>query len=135
MSFGREDLVLEGPSTLDDVDLLLRCLRRYWPRAVAARADQEIVEPTSLCQPGWIAVRHWKEFFVCEDQRALRSWCEHGAVAENLGTMVHILATSESLTVVVDDVEGPLGRLLRDALATIERWRAVCPQGHHRQTA
>jgi hypothetical protein len=135
MSFGREDLVLEGTPTSDDVERLLRCLRGYWPRAVAARADQEIVEPLHLHQPGWTVARRWKEFFVCEDLRALRSWSEQGAIAENADTMVHILATRDSLTAVVDDANGPLGRLLRGVLATIERARAVYPQMHRAEAA
>ena len=127
MSFGREDLILEGRPIIDDVDRLLRLLRNVWPNAVAAQADREIEETVSLQGPDWPTIRHWKEFFICADAQALHSWIDRGAVSENADTMVHILVNRDSLTAVVDERDGFLGRQLTNVLTTIRREREFHP--------
>ena len=135
MSFGREDLVLEGAPTTDDVDRLIRFLQHFWPAAVAAQADREIERALSLHGPGWTTIRHWKEFFICENAEALQSWIDHGAIAENANTMVHVLVSPNSLTAVVDQRTAPLGRSLTDIFRMIARQRAASPPLLRREAA
>ncbi len=128
MSFGRTDLILDGPGEPADSDRILRALMNLWPHAVIARADVPVTTPIGLRAANWYEVLEFQEYFVARDEPALRAWLADGATKENADTMVHVLLTPVSLTAVVDDPASEPGFVLRRTFERI-RWNRATRAG------
>jgi hypothetical protein len=58
-----------------------------------------------------------REVLVYRDIDAHRAWAQDGATSENADTMVHFIAGTESITVVVDDPRQAQMRALLEAIS------------------
>jgi hypothetical protein len=96
---GTDVIVLfRGPGS-DALTCAADALREVWPEAV-------IVSASPL------------EWFVYRDELACQSWNRNGAVPENEGGMIHLLAEPwGSMTVVLDDRRSPAAQAVLKALA------------------
>lgn len=59
-----------------------------------------------------------RELFVFRDPQARAAWDSEGGTAENSNTMLHVLADSDSVTIVVDDAAEPAIAALLAAIAS-----------------
>lgn len=80
---GGQDLIIEGATSADDWTVLLYEIRQRWPNAIFHKIGND-------------------EWFVYRDQSAFR---HEYAPDEVPNGFVHVLISSDSLTLVVDDDE------------------------------
>jgi hypothetical protein len=114
---GGDDLVFENPGA--SVAEVLRgaagLLRAHWREAIF-----EDAESGQRFEKFWeIPFGKLREILVYRDPGAHESWEKHGADPSNRNQMVHLLASKESVTIVVDDRRDPAIRPLIDELASM----------------
>jgi len=115
---GGTDIVFHGPTTSEDVDLILRTLLVKWPDARIQAADS--LDATSLRDFRLLAPVP-VELIVYRDAASLDSWRASGATSENQGAMMHLIANADGTTIVVDRADSPLAWLARDILQPLSR--------------
>jgi hypothetical protein len=96
---GGFDIVMPSTRGVVGLDFCLHAIRQIWPNAVFedARSDKRAGNYSDLRLEGL------DEVFVYCDAAAAARWDELGAEPELANTMVHVLCSSKSITVVVDD--------------------------------
>jgi hypothetical protein len=115
---GGEDFTIPttaGPAALD---MAVRHIRLLWPSAVFENAETgKMFERYSL-----IPFATSREILAYKNKAIAHKWDELGADESLIGTMVHLLISSQTLTIVVDrDVAGEMKSLVDDIKADIER--------------
>ena len=100
---GGEDIILELPCLAPSMTLpaAVRYVLDRWPTAVAQDGD------TGRRFDRFAAMEfgNLREVFVYRDEQAFHSWERLGADTTNANQMVHLLASSGRLTIVVDDLQ------------------------------
>jgi hypothetical protein len=119
---GGRDILIEIPAGAAAIDFALRAIRFYWPLAVFedANADAPAVEYASLDFSKLFEVMAYKS------QNAWQSWEKLGADPSLDGTMIHLIASGNNLTVVVDNQPSP------EVLTIVETIRTGLKKAAHR---
>jgi hypothetical protein len=123
---GGEDIVIELPGLASSVTLpaAVRYVFDRWPSAVTQDGD------TGRRFDRFAAMDfgNLREVFVYRDEAAFDSWERLGADTTNANQMIHFLASTGRLTIVVDDlqdvVSASIVRGLRDRLRFGMPWLA-----------
>jgi hypothetical protein len=98
---GRDIVCLFGGPGEDALYIVERAIREVWPEAV-------VDAPEKL------------ERLIYENEAARKSWEKHGAVPENLDTMIYLIAEPyNAITMVVDHTSTPAAQAALKALAGI----------------
>jgi hypothetical protein len=82
------------------LDLATRVVMRHWPGCLIQNGDTGEAMP-SYAEWNFAAIR---ELLVNKTAEASRLWDQLGACEATNGTLVHLIANTNTLTVVVDDV-------------------------------
>jgi hypothetical protein len=92
MSIGGIDVVLIAPADECLGDMILRACRRHWPKERPFFQDaMDENHVYSLDDPWvWKVGTKSKEFFVYQNEEAVRSW-EDGPTSANANTMFHFI--------------------------------------------
>src|SRR5262245_59234492 len=96
---GGHDLAIPTAGKAAALDVALRIMRRHWPSAVfedALTGDRYLGYKS-------IPVARLSEVFTYRDNESAAKWECSGATHELAGTMVHLLLSSDSLTLVMDE--------------------------------
>ena len=98
------------------VQVAVRAARQQWPKAVFENADT-----------GDRYARFWdipfqglKEIFVYRDATAADAWDSQGAIPELSNTMIHLIADTGLITVVVDELNDTMSETV-DGIASALR--------------
>lgn len=96
---GGKDIYLHTPSGISALDCALRTIRLFWPNAVFENGTTaEIVENyKDLAFSGML------EILAYQNVQAFKQWEIRGADPELAGTMIHLMAAAEELTLVIDE--------------------------------
>ena len=84
---GGEDVYIEVPG-LPVLNDYVQVVLKYWPSGIVESVNE-------------------REVLVYRDQESLELWTEYGAVAAGYNSMIHLLAQTGLLTVVVDEADDP----------------------------
>ena len=117
---GGDDLLVEGPTTMSDVDLALRMLMRKWREAVI-EDDRGRVHMSS--DPDLWPLPRINELFVYRDQASFDSWKSEGLTDENAEAVVWISIQTDAISFVMNDRESPTGRVVQEVTEAITRNR------------
>lgn len=118
---GGED-ILVGGAGLDraaSLDSVVRIIFKYWRGAIF----QDGTDGKQYALFSQIPFGRVQELLIYRDRESLRSWENLGADPSNAGTMVHVVASQEGITLVVDDARSQMMRTV------IEEVRRVLSMG------
>ncbi|MBI1914461.1 MAG: hypothetical protein HYS12_06940 [Planctomycetes bacterium] len=122
---GGTDLICPVRSDIPISDVIFRVVRRHWPRYVFQNADES--GPFTPHAGPWLPRPSGREFFVYRDEESARSWEEHGAIPEILGTMLYVILPAErsllvpvatSVTLVCGELTGETGEVVQEIQGT-----------------
>ena len=99
------------------LELVAKTLRFRWPKAVYQNADTGVRYASYATVP----FGQMRELFVYKDEDAFASWEKLGADASNRNTMVHALASNDSVTVVLDEIDAFAKSVLESVKESMER--------------
>ena len=105
---GGYDIVLD--SQVEPAEALRNAwlfISSLWPNAVVEDGETGNVLPVTS-SPGAFAER--THIFIYKDEKWRKAWDEQGGEPENLGTMIHVLASPGMATLVVDDPDEPVAK-------------------------
>ena len=94
---------MPGQRLTEALDSAARAIHRRWRRAVFQSGEGEIF--TTLAE---VPLSAATELFVYRDVASLREWEAHGAIGETVTSMIHLLANTDGLTLVVGDPKEPV---------------------------
>jgi hypothetical protein len=97
------------------VEVAVRAVRQYWPLAVYE--NPETADRYEFFSE--IPFRGLSELFIYRDSQSADEWDEHGAVPRLANTMIHVIADADRLTIVVDDKNAQMNRLIEDLAAAL----------------
>jgi hypothetical protein len=117
---GGIDIELWVRDATEAINLILRTVRRHWPRSVLQNADDRT--PFSPGASDQLPTPSGRGFFIYRDAQAARSWDKHGAIPENSNTMLHVIlggrvksrSNLKSLTLVCDELTGEMQHLIEE---------------------
>lgn len=120
---GGDDLFLEGqPSWPDDVDIIVRYMRRIWPHGVARIPPAVATIPLRALSPRGLPMA--SEIFVYRDEQARATWQRDGLTDDNASAMIWISVDEDGLAFVMDDRDSPSGQIVRELITAIRNdWR------------
>lgn len=100
---GGEDILIEVPCLAPSMTLpaAVRYVLDRWPNGVTQDGDTG----RRFDRFASVEFGNLREVFVYRDEPAFHSWERLGADATNANQMVHLLASSRCLTIVVDDLQ------------------------------
>jgi hypothetical protein len=124
---GGTDVVLEIGAGVQAADVILRAVRRHWPRCVYQNADDESA-PFTHYDGEWPPQAVDREFFVYRDEEAALSWDADGATPENDNAMLYVIVPEEpadrttipTLTVVCGEPSGEVKAILEDVKSSLK---------------
>jgi len=122
---GGDDIVIEGPSGIDDVMTILSFMRHAWPDAVFEATMQEGDEPARLERP--FPARLMAEIFIYRDLSSYTSWKCDGLTNDNGSAIVYIVIEPEAISFVVDDRSSEAGLLIQELVFAVDRNRRARP--------
>lgn len=122
---GGSDKVLWVPKSAKAADVILRVVRRHWPKYVFQNADDDAPEPA---QPSALPAPTGREFFLYRDRNAAKAWLKSGATAKNKNTLIYVILGKDlkparglrSITLVATDWTGALAKCLADIEAEFD---------------
>ena len=93
MPLGGIDVVLLAPAQECVGDMILRACRRHWPREKCLFQEaRDEVNVYPLDDPWvWAVGTGSKEFFVYQNEDAVKAWDADGATPANSNTMLHFI--------------------------------------------
>lgn len=119
------DIIIDSPAmeSGEALEHIVRGIREHWLDAVVQDAESG-AQYRSFPE---IPFNNLREIFVYRSLTDLESWDRLGSEPGNASSMIHILASNEKLTIVVDDVEDPLMRRFLDEARSLlgpssEQW-------------
>jgi hypothetical protein len=118
---GGTDMVVDGAMP-QDADLILRTMRTEWPHGLVQAGDSPEALPFREVR---FPITGPVELIVYRDIASFDTWRVSGATPENQEAMMHIIVTADSVTIVVDREDSPLGRLARELLDSLTRNRLL----------
>lgn len=113
-------MVLEGPTSSDDADFLVRGIRSLWRSALIQPATAYATVPIHAFN---YPVTTPVELLIYRDAASLASWQADGATDDNQDSMVHVIVSDRSITLVVDRHDSSLADAVRGILDALRRNR------------
>jgi hypothetical protein len=99
---GGRDIVMACAGGSRAVEIAVRTVRQFWPKAVYENAETgEVAERFDR-----IAFGRVKELLIYRDAAAAKRWEDLGADPSLDGTLIHVLAGRGDLVLVVDEPAG-----------------------------
>ena len=96
---GGTDIHLEVPAESAALDIAIQAIRHFWPESVFQNANSE--EPAT--EFGELDFSTLAVVMAYKDLESAKAWDRLGADPSLNGTMIHLMASTERLTVIVDD--------------------------------
>jgi hypothetical protein len=112
---GGTDHVVGLPPSEARIRFILKLVFLSWTKGVFLEADDPIDAALSLRDAIFRPLKT-KEFFIYQDQAALRSWEKKGATRTNDAKMLHFVLGEESFTI----VSGTSKKALADVRSLLE---------------
>ena len=117
---GGDDLLIPVQPGVVPMDACAQAICAHWPSAVFEDAATGKIEDSYQA----LAVEKPSEVFVYRDSETAHDWDVKGAAPELKNSMIHLLVSSEGVTVVADDLnEPPLSKIVGAIKDTISRSR------------
>lgn len=116
MNIGGKDIVLTGKVHKDDLDFLVRAIRRMWPNGLVQEADSSEAKPFSELR---YPMPFNTEIFIYQNQEGFDSWELYGATETNQSQMIQVILDESELTIVVDDFNSTLGKNIQEILNSL----------------
>lgn len=104
---GGFDLEILGPTSDEDLDVVLRVARERWPDGWVERGPYSV--PT--------------ERFIYESRTAYDSWESHGRIDDNADKMLSVLMGADYIVFVVDREQSVTADLARSMIAAVQEDR------------
>jgi hypothetical protein len=120
---GGHDLGLPGATSTHDPDVLLRCARVAWPKAVVESGDA-----TALLPIGEALRSKWQvptEVFIYATRDAYESWTTSGLTPENADKMVSLTFEADWISFVVSDARAETGAMVNAMIEAVGANRAT----------
>lgn len=106
---GGVDIILSTlTSPQNAISMSLGLIGRIWPDAVVEDADSG---EKSAIGDGALIPETMTDIFVYQNKEIAQKWDQLGAEPELAGTMIHVLARKDEVTVVVDDPKSEAARI------------------------
>jgi hypothetical protein len=130
---GGSDKVLWVPEKAPAAKLILKSVRRHWPKFVFQDADDDLpLDPAKLPS---LPVPKGREFFLYRDMKAAKEWLKSGATLKNKNTLIYVILGKRrkrdlglrSITLVGGAWTGVLGTILADIQAAFDGCRKNGP--------
>jgi hypothetical protein len=117
---GGYDILFGGHVQRGDVDVLLRCVRAFWPSAYVESGDG------SLTSPAAEFLRREdlpSEFYIYEDRAAFEHWSAEGLTDDNAARMISVTIDGQGISFVVNAPGGVTAQLVADVTFNIRENR------------
>jgi hypothetical protein len=118
---------LLGPTSAEDIDVILRRVRAEWPEAFfEGHGCEDAMGIEEALKLRWAPLI---EFFLYKSRRTYEVWTKDGLTAEFGGEMIAVNAAPGYLAFVVDAKDSVTYKLVEDAIVAVRENRRTFGRG------
>jgi hypothetical protein len=116
--------VLQKAADREDIDVILRFMRRQWRNGIFEDADTSFSLP--LKSAALFPAKNWRDFFIYRDRKTYLSWERSGATRSNRDGMIYFLIRPSSITCVIGSSRASLNLIHAIRAVLRQKMQIVC---------